>query len=80
MSGTDYDTKIDLCGDEYNAVITIDNDGGIERVVIERSYYCAYDADGSYRPHNEVVRVDMTGLLTSKQLDIIADECLAAET
>ena len=80
MSGTDYVTKIDLCGDEYSAVVTIDDDGGIERVVIERSYYCAYNSRGEYAPHNEVVRVDMTGLLTGKQLDIIADECLAAET
>ena len=74
-----YRVAVNLLGKKYNAIVIMDNKGGIEKVAVQRNIFCSYNRDGIYDPHDEVVSVNIVDLLDGRQLDKIADACLTQD-
>ena len=79
----EHQTKIEVCGNDYPAVISYEWDESvpiIDRVQIHHAISCDYNDSGEFQPHVETIIVDITRLLDRSQLKALADEILYRAT
>lgn len=71
-----HHTKIELCGEEYAAVVLFEWDENpiIKGVTIYRSIHNLYNTKGEYSPHVERISVDITAMLNDDQIDALSNE------
>ena len=76
-----HHTKIELCGEEYAAVVLFESDESpwISSVTLCRSVKEFYNANGEFKPRVKLVSLDITPLLNSTQFSALTDEIMAEE-
>lgn len=79
-----HHTKIELCGEEYTAVILFEWDTDewegkplIHSVIIKRSVNEFYDAAGRYKKTTKILSVEILPMMSDEQLVNLADEITA---
>ena len=76
----EYETKVELCGKDYAALISFEWDENyalIDAVEISHSVNVAYNDRGEYAPHVEKTIIDITKMLDGFQIASFSDEICA---
>ena len=76
----EYETKIELCGKEYAALISFEWDETyplIDAVEISHSVKQSYNEKGEYVPHVDKTIIDITKMLDGYQIAALSDEICA---
>lgn len=76
----EYETKVELCGKDYAALISFEWNETyplIDSVEISHSVKVAYNGKGEYAPHVEKTIINITKMLDGSQIAVLSDEICA---
>lgn len=77
-----FETEMEFYGALYNAIVEwdwIDDEIDIQSVSMTRKIKHYYTSQGEYKPHIEIIKLDMISMMDDEQMDAIANEIRADE-